>query len=380
MSRRPALSLLFVTLLLLLLASAPLSPDALTPAAAAKDKPSVSVHVDCAKGESVNDALSKNQTAQSLFIEISGLCHENVVITRDRVTLHGTDPASDGIEAEDDVENTDAAVWVRGAQNVALENLKLTGGFAGLIATNANLPSILLTNCRLEGNSAYGMQLQTALVEAHDSTFGPNGNINAALFGASRLQCSNCTLSDPQGGGPLGTISNNVIAFASSHVLFDHCAVTNGPLGSNDGALLQLTDCSIAGLAPSGLSVNASSASSVFFTRVQVKGAMRFAQGANAQLFGVTQTALPNAPPPTFNSLDDNAYVRVGDAPPAAPPGPPVVTSLIGMNLRNFSKFSMLQNSTINGNLVCNLGADAVCTTPSNISGTTANCTQCHKP
>jgi hypothetical protein len=378
MSRRPALAMLFVTLSLLL-ASASLYPTALTPAAAAKDKPSLAVHVDCAKGESVNDAISKNQTAQSLFVEVSGLCHENVVITRDRVTLHGTDPASDGIEAADDVESTDAAVWVRGAQNVALENLKLTGGFAGLTATSVNLPSILVTNCRLEGNSAYGMQLETSLVEAHDSSFGPNGNVNAGLFGGSRLQCSNCTLSDPQGSGALGTLSDNVLAFGSSHVLFDHCTVTNGPLGSNDNALLLLADSSIAGLAPNGLSVNAASSSTVSFTRVQVKGAMRFSQGTNAQLLGVTQTALPGAPPATFNSLDDNAYVRVGDASPSTGGPPSIASSVIGMNLRNFSKFSLLQTSTISGNLVCSIGADAFCSTPSSVSGT-ANCAQCHKP
>src|SRR2546421_7953048 len=167
MSRRPAPAMLFVTLSLLL-ASASLYPTALTPAAAAKDKPSLAVRVDCVKGESVNDAISKNQTAQSLFVETSGLCHENVVITRDRVTLHGTDPDNDGIEADDDAENTDAAVWVRGAQHVALENLKLTGGFSGLTATDGTRPTILVTNCRLEGNSAYGMQLEAARVGAND--------------------------------------------------------------------------------------------------------------------------------------------------------------------------------------------------------------------
>src|SRR5262249_26007 len=99
-----------------------------------KDKTASTVTVDCAKGETINQALTKSPTMRNLTIEISGLCTENVVITRDHVTLHGTDPAHDGIKADLNEEISDVALWVRGAQLVTVQNLKLTGGFSGLLA------------------------------------------------------------------------------------------------------------------------------------------------------------------------------------------------------------------------------------------------------
>lgn len=338
-------------------------------------QPPATVSVDCAKGESINKALTKNSSAQSLTVEIEGLCHENVVVTRDRVTLRGSDPVTDGIAAVENTEIIDAAVWVRGAQLVTLENLKLTGGFSGLLATNATPSQLRVINCRLEGNSAYGMQLQTSLVEADNSVFGPNGNINAGIFASSRFLCSNCTLADPQGVGPLGALRHNVLMFAASRILFDNCTLTNGGILSDDSLVL-VTDSSIEQFAPNGGSLNANSASSVVLTRVQVKGVMRFNQGTNTQLLGVTQTPVAGTPP---NSVDDNAFVRVADASPAAGGPPSIPTVVLGFQLRNFSNFSLLQTSQISGNLNCSLGANAFCSTPASVSGT-SNCGLCPKP
>jgi len=92
------------------------------------------------------------------------------------------------------------------------------GGFSGLLATNVTLDSLRLINCRLESNGAYGAQLQNALVVAQDSTFSTNGNINAGVFGGSRLQCTGCTFADPQGTGALGTTRANVFVFTANRV------------------------------------------------------------------------------------------------------------------------------------------------------------------
>lgn len=333
------------------------------------------VNVDCARGQSINKAMEKHPKAKNLTVEITGMCSENVVVTRDHVTLRGSDPVNDGIIAVDNTEIVDAAVWVRGAQLVTLENLKLTGGFSGLLATDANLTHLRVINCRLQGNSAYGMQLQMSLVEAADSVFGLNGNINAGIFGGSRFQCSNCTLADPQGSGALGTTRFNVLIFAASRILFDNCALTNGGIISDDSLVL-ITDSSVEQFAPNGGSINANSASSIVLTRVQVTGVMRFNQGANAQLLGVTQTPVVGTPP---NSVGDNAFVRVADASPAAGGPPSIASTVLGFQLNNFSNFSLLQTSQVSGNLNCTIGANAFCTTPSSVSGT-SNCGLCPKP
>ena len=337
-----------------------------------KDKSAATVTVDCTKGESINEALTKNLAVRNLTVEITGMCTENVVITRDHVTLHGTNPANDGIQADLNEESTDAALWVRGANLVMVENLKLTGGFTGLLATDVGLTSLQVTNCRLEGNAAYGTQLQNALMQADDTTFSTNGNISAGIFAGSRLQCTNCTLADPQGSGPLGTTRANAFAFTANRLLLFNSTLINGGITSDDSLVL-VTDSTISGLPPGGNTIFAFGSSSVSLTRVQVNGGMNFGQGANVQLLGVTQTTS------LTNVMDDSAYVRIGDASPAAGGPPSIPSSLKGFVMRNFTRLSLLQTSHITGSFNCSQGADAFCSMPANISGI-SNCGQCVKP
>ncbi|MFY9622186.1 MAG: hypothetical protein WAM70_09285 [Pyrinomonadaceae bacterium] len=337
-----------------------------------KEKTSATVTVDCTKGESINEALTKSPTARNLTVEITGMCTENVVVTRDHVTLHGTNPANDGIQADFNDEISDVALWVRGAELVTVENLKLTGGFSGLLATNTGLTNLHLINCRLENNAAYGMQSENALVQADDTTFSTNGNINAGIFAGSRLQCTNCTLANPQGSGPLGTTRVNAFVFGANRLLLFNSTLTNGGITSDDSLIL-VTDSTITGLPPGANTIFAFGSSAVVLTRVTVNGSMTFNQGANGQLLGVTQVTTIN------NQMDDSAYVRIGDASPAAGGPPSIPSSLRGFIIRNFSKVSLLQTSSITGNFNCSQGADVFCTTPANISGT-SNCGQCPKP
>lgn len=327
------------------------------------------VSVDCTKGHSINSALTQHPNARELIVEISGMCQENVVVRRDRVTLRGTDPTNDGIQALVNSDISEVALWVREAQLVTVENLKLTGGFSGLLATNVTLTNLRVINCRLDNNRAYGAQLQNALVEAQNSTFSSNGNINAGVFSASRLQCTGCTFADPAGTGPLAPTRDNVLAFGANRVLLIQSTLTNGGITSDDSFILAI-DTSIAGFVPGGSSIFTNGSSSIAFTRVQVSGNMLFNQGTTAQLLGVTQ------PGPASNLVEDRAFVRIGDA-SRATGGPPSIPSAIrGFNLRNFSKATLLQTSTITGNLNCSQGADAFCSNPANVSGT-SNCVQC---
>jgi len=337
-----------------------------------KEKTTATVTVDCTKGESINAALTKSPAARNLTIEITGMCTENVVVTRDHVTLHGTNPANDGIQADLNEEISDVALWVRGAELVTVENLKLTGGFSGLLTTNTGLTNLRLINCRLEGNSAYGAQIENALVQADDTTFSTNGNINVGIFAGSRLQCTNCTLADPQGSGPLGTTRVNAFVFTANRLLLTNCTLTNGGITS-DNSLVLVTDSTLTGVPPGQNTIFAFGSSSIGLTRVTVNGSMQFNQGANVQLLGVTQVTTIN------NQMDDSAYVRIGDASPASGGPPSIPSTLRGFVIRNFSKAVLLQTSHITGNFNCSQGADAFCTTPGNISGT-SNCGQCPKP
>lgn len=328
--------------------------------------PVVTEKINCNKGESINKALAKSRGGASLVLEISGVCHENVVITSDRVTLRGADPAADGIAAVENAEFVDAAVWVKGAHLVALENLKLTGGFGGLLATDVSTPRLRVTNCRLEGNRV-GMLAQASIVEANNSVFGPNDGVNAEVFLGSRLACLNCTLADPQASAPPGANRNNVIVSASRLVL-NQSTLTSGGIQS-DQAFVIASDSTIEAAAPNLPVLGTTGGSTVSLTRVHLTGQLVINQNTTAQLFGVTQSGSMS------NQANHNTFVRVASAP--SPTGP--VASDVGpFNLNDFSNLALLDASKVAG-LNCNSGSNAFCSNPANVSGT-SNCGLCPKP
>lgn len=336
----------------------------------AEAQTSVTARVNCSRGESINSELERHRNAQNLIVEITGMCSENVIVTRDRVTLRGITPVTDGIQAVANTNPIDAALWVRGAHLVTVENLKLTGGFAGLLATEANTPHLKAVNCRLEGNTNYGVQLESSLLQAEDTIFS-NNRFNAGVFQGSRFQCTRCTLADP-GGGVGAAIRTNLLALTGSSIVVSDTTFSNGGISSTASSVL-INDSTISGFAPNGASIN-DVQSTVSFNRVQVSGPMIFSSGSNAQLFGVTQTTAAFA-----NSLDNSSFVKIGDASPLGGGGPSIPANLLGFNLRNFSNATLQQTSQINGNLNCNQGGNAFCVNPAKVSGA-SNCALCLKP
>lgn len=329
------------------------------------------VSVDCTKNKSINKALEQHRNADNLIIEIEGMCRENVVVTRDRVTLRGTNPASDGIQADINIAQMDAALWVRGAHQVVVENLKLTGGFAGLLASEVSTPSLKINNCRAEGNAAYGILLQGSLIEVTDSVITSNGNFNAGVFGTSRFFCLRCQLSNPLGSGGLGTQRSNIIGSSGGNVLLFETALAGGGIQLNN-SLLNMADSTID--APPPMVSLSGSQTIMNLQRVQINGPMRFNAGSTTVLLGVTQPGTG-----TINQLDESAFIRIANASPATGGPATIPSSVQGFNVQNFSNGSLQQTSLINGNLNCGLGANVFCTPPFNVSGT-SNCALCPKP
>jgi hypothetical protein len=334
------------------------------------EKSTATVKVDCTKGDQINKALVTNLQVAKLAIEISGMCHENVIVTRDGVTLHGTDPANDGIQAVANTEVTDAALWVRAAASVTVENLTLTGGFSGLFASNANIPVLRLTNCRLVGNTTFGLHLQNSVANAADTTFEAGANaVPAGLFIGSRLGCGHCTLIAPASG------ANNTLTVVSSTAVFgQQSTFTGGPVRADNSSVL-ISDSSIDVSAPNVPSVNSITNTSFSMTRVQITGRMFFGQGSIASLNAVTQTLTGTQP----NQATMNSHVTVGSAgqPTGGPPN--INSNLANFDLNNFANLVLSQGSTIDGNLTCRSGSDAFCANPADVTGQT-NCGKCPKP
>ena len=103
--------------------------------------------VNCDKGDSLQKAIDAGAgSANNVVIFAIGTCTENVLITRDRVTING-----DG--------NTviDGRISVRGADNLVVTDLTITGPGTGI---SASVARVRLINVHLVGNDGYGMALR----------------------------------------------------------------------------------------------------------------------------------------------------------------------------------------------------------------------------
>ncbi len=83
----------------------------------------ITVNVDCDQGESINAALA--QLANKLTVLINGSCEEEVVITRNDVTLQGVDPTPTITAPPGE---WSSAIRIEGAHGVSLWDLQMVGG------------------------------------------------------------------------------------------------------------------------------------------------------------------------------------------------------------------------------------------------------------
>lgn len=162
-------------------------------AAGAAAKNSKTVQVDCDKGDSINAALETK--ADELVIEIRGICHENVVVERDFVTLIGIDPELDGVHQASSETTRDAAVFIRDARWVQLQGLSLVGSDECCdsgIRVHSTDTSVDIVNCRLAGFRGV-VSSHVGGVTIHDSVFDV---INYAVgsAGGSVVICNGCEI------------------------------------------------------------------------------------------------------------------------------------------------------------------------------------------
>lgn len=103
--------------------------------------------VNCDKGDSLQKAIDAGAgSAAPIEIHVTGTCVEDLLIARDRVAILG-----DG--------NTliSGQVTVRGADNLTIRDLTITGPGNGI---NASVARIFMTNVHLIGNGDYGLALR----------------------------------------------------------------------------------------------------------------------------------------------------------------------------------------------------------------------------
>jgi hypothetical protein len=181
------------------LAAAPALPSA---------DPVHTVRVDCDRGHTIAHALGAADERKPLVVQIQGTCTENVLVTRNDVTLQG--PAA--LVAAD---VTLPVVTLDGAQRVVLEALVLSGGVDGVRGLRGATYELL--RCTVTGNSRFGvLAAYSASAVVDECTVSGNGPTTPSqpagggLIAANgaQLVLTNSTVANNRGAGVTGTRSS----------------------------------------------------------------------------------------------------------------------------------------------------------------------------
>lgn len=315
------------------------------------------VVVDCAKGQSVNEALADK--AEPLVVEVRGTCVETVEVRRDGITLRGRNPASDGIRATDP---TGVALLIDDADRVVVENLTISGGGRGVSLQEAG-PSVVVRNCRVEDNGRFGVAAFHSVLHLEDVVVTGNGGACAAAggtgilsFAGTSLTCLRCTVTGCDVGVSASTSSSATVidstlsgdpaiqASVSGRAFARDSQLTGHPVaaGSIDQGQLTLVGGTFAG----GLLADAKS---LLLLRRSPGGP------------GPEQTANPLVNRVSGDSLLD-----------AAPQ-----STLVGLTTIELFSHAILRG-TSSGDLSCGYGSDALC--QGGTTFTSSTCAGCPPP
>ncbi len=320
------------------------------------------VAVDCVLGDSISAALAKK--ASQLIIEITGLCAEDVQVRRDHVTFRGGDPMVDGIQAVGTADPFGAALLIREARFITIENLKLTGGTrAGLRLENARR-NIHVSNSRFEDNGFWGVVAIGSMVEIEDSVATGNGVGGLIASENSFILCDNCTVVDnPAPGDGVGVTSS----LASSVTFVNGSAAGQIAADVSASSFGTFRDTTLTGEEmPSGvgfaLSAGANGNATVRTTTLD--GSLLIENQAQLFLRSVDQVANPLG-----NIIDGQAKIEAVGSPTTGDTNLSGITSLARWVNGVFSPMTNL------GDLSCSTGADAFCA--AGVTKTSSTCGLC---
>jgi hypothetical protein len=320
------------------------------PLAAAK--PLKVIDIDCTDGDSINKALDKRDT--ELIINITGICIEDVVVRRDRVTLRGTDPALDGIRAATVDDPYGAALFIRGGRRVNVENLQLTGArSAGLLIEDVRR-STMLRNLRIEGNQEVGLRLSNSLVAGFDLSITGNGLAGVGLSETAYLRCDDCTIAD----NPSADQGFGVIGAAGALATLIRGSVSGGmPISVRLNAVATLTETLVTGY----VALDARDNGIITAKGATIDGSIVADGGSRIELHRSQQVFNPV---PGGNVISGASLLTVTDG-----------TALVGATAFHEFSSGMLDRGSTLEDLACVGGSKAVCS--ADVSLWNSTCSSC---
>ena len=131
--------------------------------------------VDCARGESIGEALQKKNPDRPLTVVVRGTCMEGVLIDRDDVSLIGDGGSING------------SVSVAGAQRVVLADLAIANP-AGDGVTVTDNASVTIRGNQINDSAGYGIFVRNgSFATVNDNEMMRNGVVNTTNIDASGI-------------------------------------------------------------------------------------------------------------------------------------------------------------------------------------------------
>ncbi len=182
------------------------------------------------------------------MIEIRGICQENVRIEGRGVTLHGLDPANDGIQGVAATPPV-AAFEIHYAEDVRVENLSIGNGPSG--GVTMRFSRVIMEDCEMEGNALAGVFVGTSSsLVASGLEMSGNGTQGLVAAGGSSVFCERCVLENNTGFQAVAGTGGAIVSLLDSTV-----TGARGIQASFEGAYIDI-DC-VSVPAPDPCSLNA---------------------------------------------------------------------------------------------------------------------------
>ena len=210
--------------------------------------------VDCNK-PNVKLGPKANGTAKVIDIVLKGTCTENVVITRDDVTIRtdGVTPAA--IQALDPGL---AALQLDGAHRIRIDGVSaggitISGGSTGITATRGS--TLTLSHCTVSGASVNGVvSANGSTVSVDHCTIGPNTGNGVVAAHAASLTITDSVVSGNTGSG--------IVATRSSYAR----------VGQDAAGTLTVKPVTVSGNGVNGIAITESSAGNVVGGVIETSG------------------------------------------------------------------------------------------------------------
>jgi hypothetical protein len=202
--------------------------------------------VNCSRGQTIARALELGDARKPLVLVVRGMCKENVVISRDRVTLQGNPPKVATVQAV----NPKAAVIEVRATWVSIEGLTVTGGLSGILAVGVS--ALEVTNSVIQNAALNGISLGASFGWLEGNKIQNNGRNGLLLTAAQAYVATSEIAMNAESGIRLNSNSTLLVS--------DTTISANGVYGIR---LTGGSDAQISGGTISGNGTN--SATSVWF-------------------------------------------------------------------------------------------------------------------